>query len=55
MVRNHLRLGAGYRLSPAGELHGALVHAPTASASTPSAVVVSHRPLNPQALYSHRF
>lgn len=55
IVRNHLTLGAGYQISTAGELNGSLVYAPTVSVNTPSGLVVSHRQLNLQAMYSHRF
>jgi long-chain fatty acid transport protein len=55
IVRNHLSLGAGYQLSPTGELNGSLVYAPTVSVNTPSGLVISHRQLNLQAMYSQRF
>jgi long-chain fatty acid transport protein len=55
IVKNHLTLGAGYRLSGAGEVNASMAYAPTVSVSTPTGVVVSHRQLNMQLMYSHRF
>jgi long-chain fatty acid transport protein len=55
IVRNHLTLGAGYQGSVASEINASLVYAPTVSVNSPSGLVVSHRQLNLQAMYSHRF
>ena len=55
IVENHLTLGAGYRLSGAGEINAAMAYAPSVQVSTPTGVIVSHRQLNMQLMYSHRF
>ena len=53
--RHHLALGAGYRVSAAGEVNASMVYAPGVSINVPTGVVVSHRQLNFQLMYSHRF
>lgn len=55
IVENHLTLGAGYRVSGAGEVNAAMAYAPSVQVSTPTGVIVSHRQLNLQLMYSHRF
>jgi len=55
IVRNHVTAGAGVSLPGAGEVNASLAYAPTTTANTPGGVVVSHRQLNLQLMYSQRF
>ena len=55
IVKHHVTGGVGYSIPGAGNLDTSLVYAPRSSATTPQGVVVSHRQLNWQLLYSHRF
>ena len=55
IVKNHLTLGAGLAFDTNHSIDAALSYAPRVSVNTPSGVVVSHRQLNLQAMYSRRF
>jgi long-chain fatty acid transport protein len=54
-VEKHLTLGAGYRLSPASELNGALTVAPKTTVTNGLGVTISHSQTNVQLMYTHRF
>jgi len=55
IVRNHVTAGAGYAVPGAGEVNASMAYAPSVSVTTPTGVVVSHRQLNLQLMYSQRF
>ena len=55
IVRNHMTLGMGYKLSPSGEFNAALTLAPKVSVASGSGVGISHSQTNLQLMYSHRF
>lgn len=55
IVRNHVSFGGGYAFGPADELNASVVYAPSVNVDTPAGLVISHRQLNAQLMYSHRF
>ncbi|MDZ7812776.1 MAG: outer membrane protein transport protein [Ideonella sp.] len=55
IVERHYTAGVGYKLEDAGEINAAITLAPKATANTPQGVVISHRQLNGQLMYSHPF
>lgn len=55
IVERHYTAGVGYKLEGAGEINASLTLAPKATANTPQGVVISHRQLNGQLMYSHPF
>jgi len=55
IVKSHVMLGAGYTLSQAGEINASLAYAPSVTANRPDGVIISHRQLNMQLMYSHHF
>ena len=55
IVAQHYTLGTGYRFSASDEINAAMSHAPKVSVNTPDGVIVSHRQLNLQLMYSHAF
>ncbi|MDE2370494.1 MAG: outer membrane protein transport protein [Burkholderiales bacterium] len=54
-VQSHYTLGLGYAFGAADSFDGALTLAPTASVTTGSGVVVTHRQANIQLMYSHHY
>ena len=54
-VERHLTLGLGYRFSPVSEFNGSLTAAPTTTVTNGQGVRISHRQMNVQLMYSHRF
>lgn len=55
IVKSHLTLGAGWQASAGDAVNASLGYAPSVSVNSGSGVVVSHRQLNLQLMYSHRF
>ena len=55
IVERHYTTGVGYKLEGAGEINASLTFALKATANTPQGVVISHRQLNGQLMYSHPF
>ena len=55
IVRNHVTMGMGYKVSPAGDFNAALTLAPKVSVASGSGVDISHSQTNLQLMYSHRF
>lgn len=55
IVKNHLTAGVGWDLSANQALNAAVAYAPKVSVDTPSGVVVSHRQLNLQLMFSQGF
>ena len=54
-VKNHYTAGLGYRWSKASEFNGSLTVEPTSTVTNGMGVVISHKQLNAQLMYSHRF
>ena len=54
-VKNHVTAGLGYQFSPASELNGSLTVAPKTTVTNGQGIEISHRQLNVQMMYSHRF
>lgn len=54
-VKAHCTAGVGYRFSPASEFNGSLTVAPNSSVTNGQGVVISHKQLNAQLMYRHRF
>ncbi len=55
-VDKHYTFGLGYKFSPASEFNGSLTVAPTNTVTnTNSGIEISHRQLNVQLMYTHRF
>lgn len=54
-VKSHATLGLGYRMSDAGDFNASVTVAPTATVTNGDGVTVSHKQLNLQVMYSHRF
>lgn len=54
-VKQHYTFGAGYKVSPAGEINGSLTLAPTSTVTNGMGVVISHKQTNAQLMYTHRF
>lgn len=55
IVKNHYTAGAGWTLSPTRDINASMVYAPRVTVDTPSGVVVSHRQINLQLMFSQRF
>ncbi len=55
IVKNHYTVGAGLAFDNSHSVDAAASFAPRVSVDTPSGVVVSHRQLNLQLMYSRRF
>ena len=53
--RNHVTLGFGYKVSPAGEFNLSLTMAPKVTVTSGSGVDISHSQTNMQLMYSHLF
>lgn len=53
--KTHYTAGIGYRFSPASEFNGSLTVAPTSSVTNAQGIVITHKQLNLQLMYSHRF
>jgi long-chain fatty acid transport protein len=54
-VKNHVTAGLGYAFSPASEFNGSLTVAPTSTVTNGQGVTITHRQLNAQLMYTHRF
>lgn len=54
-VEKHYTFGAGYKVSPAGEINGSVTLAPTSTVTNGMGVVVTHKQTNVQLMYTHRF
>jgi len=54
-VKNHVMLGLGYKLSPAGEFNASVTMAPKVTVTTPQGYDISHAQTNWQFMYSHQF
>ncbi len=54
-VKNHVTLGLGYKVSPAGDFNMSVTMAPKVSVTTPDGVQIDHAQTNWQFMYSHRF
>ncbi len=55
IVKNHYTVGAGLAVGSSGSVDVAAAYAPRVSVTTPGGVIVSHRQLNLQLMYSHAF
>jgi len=55
IVKNHVTLGLGYKLSPAGDFNMSVTMAPKVTVTTPQGIDISHAQTNWQFMYSHRF
>ena len=53
--KTHYTAGIGYRFSPASEFNGSLTVAPTSSVTNGQGIVITHKQLNVQLMYTHRF
>ncbi len=54
-VKNHYTAGLGYRWSPVSEFNGSLTVAPKSSVTNGQGILITHKQLNAQLMYSHRF
>lgn len=55
-VDKHYTVGLGYKFSPASEFNGSVTVAPTNTVTnTNTGIEISHRQLNVQLMYTHRF
>lgn len=54
-VKTHYTAGVGYRFSPASEFNGSLTVAPNSSVTNGQGIVITHKQLNVQLMYTHRF
>jgi long-chain fatty acid transport protein len=54
-VRNHAMLGMGWQFGAADEFNGSLTVAPGTTVTNGDGVAVSHRQVNVQLMYTHRF
>lgn len=54
-VKNHYTAGLGYRLSPASEFNGSLTVAPKVTVTNGQGIDITHKQLNAQLMYTHRF
>ena len=54
-VKDHYTMGLGYAFSPTSEVNGSLTVAPASTVTNGQGVVVSHKQLNAQLMYSVRF
>jgi hypothetical protein len=54
-VKNHVALGFGYKVAPAGDFNMSLTMAPKVTVTTPQGIDISHAQTNMQFMYSHRF
>ena len=55
IVRNHVTLGMGYQVTPAGQINASLTMAPKVTVSSPQGMDISHSQTNVQLMYSHSF
>ncbi|OYU46164.1 MAG: hypothetical protein CFE44_03605 [Burkholderiales bacterium PBB4] len=55
IVKNHLTMGLGYRVSARSEANLALTMAPNTTVNSGSGVAIEHAQNNVQLMYSHRF
>ncbi|MDO8376652.1 MAG: outer membrane protein transport protein [Aquabacterium sp.] len=53
--KTHYTAGIGYRFSPASEFNGSLTVAPNSSVTNGQGIVITHKQLNVQLMYTHRF
>ena len=53
--KTHYTAGVGYRFSPASEFNGSLTVAPNSSVTNGQGIVITHKQLNLQLMYTHRF
>ena len=53
--KTHYTAGVGYRFSPASEFNGSLTVAPNSSVTNGQGIVITHKQLNVQLMYTHRF
>lgn len=54
-IENHYTLGLGYRFSPVSEFNGSFTYAPTVTVTNPQGIEISHKQMNWQFMYTHRF
>jgi long-chain fatty acid transport protein len=54
-IKSHYTAGAGYRFSPASEFNGSLTVAPNSSVTNGQGILITHKQLNVQLMYTHRF
>lgn len=54
-VENHYTLGVGYRFTPASDFNASLTVAPNTSVTNADGVVIDHKQMNLQLMYTHRF
>ena len=54
-VKSHVTAGLGYQFSPKSELNASLTVAPTTKVTNQQGIEISHKQLNAQLMYSHRF
>lgn len=55
-VKSHATLGLGYKVSEAGDLNASLTVAPKVTVTSGAGIdIISHKQLNLQVMYSHRF
>jgi long-chain fatty acid transport protein len=54
-VKSHITAGMGYQFSPASEFNGSLTVAPSSKITNGQGIEISHRQLNVQLMYTHRF
>jgi long-chain fatty acid transport protein len=54
-VEKHYTAGLGYRFSPVSELNGSLTVAPSVKVTNGDGIEISHKQMNVQVMYSHRF
>lgn len=54
-IEDHYTLGLGYRFSPASEFNGSFTYAPTVTVTNPQGIEISHKQVNWQFMYTHRF
>lgn len=54
-IENHYTFGLGYRFSPVSEFNGSFTYAPTVTVTNPQGIEISHKQMNWQFMYTHRF
>jgi long-chain fatty acid transport protein len=54
-VKAHYTAGVGYRISPVSDFNGSLTVAPKSTVTNGQGIVISHKQLNAQLMYTHRF
>lgn len=54
-VKHHYTAGVGYRFAPASEFNGSVTVAPKVSVTNGQGIAITHKQLNLQLMYTHRF